>query len=64
MFAEMQEKAGTDRKEMLLKMNANIKSNQEGLEAKIELCKSAMVLYLSIIKRTCNQGANKSIHPN
>jgi hypothetical protein len=28
------------------------------------LCKSAITLYLSVIKRTCNQGANKSDHPN
>jgi hypothetical protein len=26
-----------------------------------KVCKSATVLYLSVIKRTCNQGANKSI---
>jgi hypothetical protein len=29
-----------------------------------KLCKSATPLYLSVIKRTCNQGANKSNHPN
>jgi hypothetical protein len=29
-----------------------------------KLCKSAIVLYLSVIKRTCNQGANKSNHLN
>jgi hypothetical protein len=29
-----------------------------------EVCKSAIALYLSVIKRTCNQGANKSNHPN
>jgi hypothetical protein len=26
--------------------------------------KSVIVLYLSVIKRTCNQDANKSNHPN
>jgi hypothetical protein len=29
-----------------------------------KVCKSAIVLYLSVIKRTCNQGVNKSNHPN
>jgi hypothetical protein len=29
-----------------------------------KLCKSAIALYLSLIKRTCNHGANKSNHPN
>jgi hypothetical protein len=29
-----------------------------------KLCKSAIALYLSVIKRTSNQGANKSNHPN
>jgi hypothetical protein len=29
-----------------------------------KVCKSAIALYLSVIKRTCNQGANKSNHPN
>jgi hypothetical protein len=29
-----------------------------------KLCKSVIELYLSIIKRTCNQGANKCNHPN
>jgi hypothetical protein len=29
-----------------------------------KLCKSATALYLSVVKRTCNQGANKSNHPN
>jgi hypothetical protein len=29
-----------------------------------KLCKSAIPLYLSVMKRTCNQGANKSSHPN
>jgi hypothetical protein len=28
-----------------------------------KVCKSAIALYLSVIKRTCNQGANKSNHP-
>jgi hypothetical protein len=28
-----------------------------------KLCKSAIALYLSVIKRTCNQGGNKSNHP-
>jgi hypothetical protein len=27
-----------------------------------KLCKTAIALYLSVIKRTCNQGANKSNH--
>jgi hypothetical protein len=29
-----------------------------------KVCKSAVALYLSVIKRTCNQGGNKSNHPN
>jgi hypothetical protein len=29
-----------------------------------KLCKSAIALYLSVIKRTCNQGAKKSNHMN
>jgi hypothetical protein len=29
-----------------------------------KLCKSAAALYLSVIKRTCNTGANKSNYPN
>jgi hypothetical protein len=29
-----------------------------------KLCKSVIVLYLSVIKRACNQDANKSNHPN
>jgi hypothetical protein len=29
-----------------------------------KLCKSAIVLNLSVIKRTCNQVATKSNHPN
>jgi hypothetical protein len=29
-----------------------------------KLFKSVIALYLSVIKRTCNQGANKSNHPN
>jgi hypothetical protein len=29
-----------------------------------KLCKSAIALYLSAIKRPCNQSANKSNHPN
>jgi hypothetical protein len=29
-----------------------------------KLCKSAIAQYLSVIKRTCKQGANKSKHPN
>jgi hypothetical protein len=29
-----------------------------------EMCKSAIALYLIVIKRTCNQGANKSNRPN
>jgi hypothetical protein len=28
-----------------------------------KLCKSAIALYLSVIKRPCDQGANKSNHP-
>jgi hypothetical protein len=28
------------------------------------MCESATALYLSVIKRTCNQGANQSNHPN
>jgi hypothetical protein len=28
------------------------------------VCKSAIALYLNVIKRDCNQGANKSNHPN
>jgi hypothetical protein len=28
------------------------------------VCKSAIALYLNVIKRNCNQGANKSNHPN
>jgi hypothetical protein len=27
------------------------------------VCKSAIALYLSVIKRNCNQGGNKSNHP-
>jgi hypothetical protein len=27
-------------------------------------CKSAIALNLGVIKRNCNQGANKSNHPN
>jgi hypothetical protein len=29
-----------------------------------KVCKSGIVLYLSVIERTCNQCANKSNHPN
>jgi hypothetical protein len=29
-----------------------------------KVCKSAAALYLSVIKRTCNQDDNKSNHPN
>jgi hypothetical protein len=29
-----------------------------------KLCKSAIALYLSVIKRTCNRNAKKSNHPN
>jgi hypothetical protein len=29
-----------------------------------KVCKSAVALYLSVIKRTGNQGAKKSNHPN
>jgi hypothetical protein len=29
-----------------------------------KVCKSVIALYLSVIKRNCNQGANKSDHPN
>jgi hypothetical protein len=29
-----------------------------------KVCKSAIALYLSVIKRTCDEGANKSNHPN
>jgi hypothetical protein len=29
-----------------------------------KMCKSVIALYLSVINRTCNQGANKSNHPN
>jgi hypothetical protein len=28
-----------------------------------ELCKSAIALYLSVIKSACNEGANKFNHP-
>jgi hypothetical protein len=28
-----------------------------------KMCKSVIALYLSVIKRTCNQGANKTNHP-
>jgi hypothetical protein len=28
-----------------------------------KVCKSTIALYLSVIKRTCNQGANKSNYP-
>jgi hypothetical protein len=28
------------------------------------VCKSAIALYLSVVKRTCNQGANKYNIPN
>jgi hypothetical protein len=28
------------------------------------VCKSAIALYLNVIKRDCNQGANKSNRPN
>jgi hypothetical protein len=30
----------------------------------LKACKSAIALYLSAIKRTCNQGATKSNQPN
>jgi hypothetical protein len=29
-----------------------------------EVCRTAIALYLSVIKRICSQGANKSNHPN
>jgi hypothetical protein len=29
-----------------------------------KVCKSAIALYLSVIKKTCNGIANKSKHPN
>jgi hypothetical protein len=29
-----------------------------------KVCKSVTALYLGVIKRTCNRGANKSNHPN
>jgi hypothetical protein len=29
-----------------------------------KLCKSAIALYLSVIKSTCNRSADKSDHPN
>jgi hypothetical protein len=29
-----------------------------------KMCKSAIALYLNMIKRTCNRSANKSNHPN
>jgi hypothetical protein len=29
-----------------------------------KVCKSEIALYLSVIKRTCNQGVNKYNHPN
>jgi hypothetical protein len=29
-----------------------------------KVCKSAIALYLSVINKTCKQGANKSNHPN
>jgi hypothetical protein len=37
-----------------------------GATVNCKLCKSAIALYsyLSVVKRTCNQGANKSNHPN
>jgi hypothetical protein len=32
--------------------------------ANCKLCKSAIALCLGVIKRDCNQSANKSNHPN
>jgi hypothetical protein len=29
-----------------------------------KLCKLAIALYLSVIKKTCNHGTNESNHPN
>jgi hypothetical protein len=29
-----------------------------------KVCRSAIAMYLSVIKRTCNQGANEFNHPN
>jgi hypothetical protein len=29
-----------------------------------KVCKSAIALYLNVIKRDCDQSANKSNHPN
>jgi hypothetical protein len=29
-----------------------------------KVCKSAIALYLTVIKRTCNPGVNKTNHPN
>jgi hypothetical protein len=34
------------------------------VNANWKVCNSAMALYLSVFKRICNQGANKSNHPN
>jgi hypothetical protein len=31
---------------------------------KCKLWRSTIALYLNVIKRDCNQGANKSNHPN
>jgi hypothetical protein len=33
------------------------------VNVKLKVCKSAIALCLSVIKRACNQGANKSTHP-
>jgi hypothetical protein len=43
-----------------------VKMENPGMCAMVnwKVCKSAIALYLSVIKRTCNQGANKSNHPN
>jgi hypothetical protein len=37
---------------------------QERTSVCVCVCKSAIALYLHVIKRTCKQGANKSSHPN
>jgi hypothetical protein len=34
-----------------------------GATVNSKFCKSAIALYLSVIKRTCNRSANKSNHP-
>jgi hypothetical protein len=43
-----------------------VKSGNHSACAKVncKLCKSVIALYSSVIKRTCNQGANESSRPN